>query len=332
MSGTAASGFQLPASGNEQPGSRQPGAGSPLAEIRDGLDRRQKQLSPKFFYDERGSELFERITELPEYYPSRVESALLAEWMPRWVGALRPGTLVELGAGSARKTRLVLDAMVAAGAGQAYLPVDISAEFLESAAAGLRGEYPSLEIRPVVADIGGELELPGRLPEPVLVAFLGSTIGNFEAEGAALLLGRVSAAMGPHDRFLLGVDLRKDPAVLEAAYDDAEGVTAEFNLNMLRVLNDRFGADFDLSAWRHMARYDRDQHRIEMHLVSTREQTVRVPGAGEWRMEAGESIRTEISCKHDRGSIESLFARAGLEVAEWATDEQDRYALVLGRR
>ena len=299
-----------------------------VAEIRDGLSRAQKELPPKFFYDERGSRLFEEITELPEYYLTRTERALLEEWMPRWIGALRPRSVVELGAGSGRKTRIILDAMLAHG-GELYVPVDISEDFLESTASELRAEYGRLHVWPLVADIGGTLDLPRGLPAPVLLAFLGSTIGNFTPAAAVALLSQLREAMGPADRFLLGADLRKDPAVIEAAYNDSRGVTAEFNLNMLRVLNAEFGADFDPAAFEHRAFYHTGDHCIEMHLVSTVDQRVRIPGAGEFALARGESIRTEISCKQDRASIEAILAGAGMEIREWVTDGEERYALVL---
>jgi L-histidine N-alpha-methyltransferase len=302
-------------------------AGS-LAEIRAGLSLAQKELPPKFFYDERGSHLFEEITRLPEYYLTRTERALLEAWIPPWLETLRPRSVVELGAGSGRKTRIILEAMLERGGGL-YVPVDISEEFLESTAAALRAEYPALEVAPLVADIGGAMRLPRDLPAPVLFAFLGSTIGNFAPAAARALLQRVRAAMRRGDRFLLGADLRKDPAVVEAAYNDSRGVTAEFNRNMLHVLNAEFGADFDVDAFRHHAVYDTERHCIEMRLVSDRDQRVRVPGAGDFDLRGGEWIRTEISCKHDRGSIEAMLGDAGMEVAEWATDPAGRYALVL---
>ena len=301
-----------------------------LEEIREGLSRPQKELPPKYFYDARGSELFEEITRLPEYYLTRTERALLERWMPAWTAGLRPRALVELGAGSAAKTRIVLDAMRAAGGGEAYVPVDVSAEFLDQTAAAVRREYPGLRVVPAVADLCQALPLPDGLPGPVLHAFLGSTIGNFAPADAVALLERVRRGMGPEDRFLMGVDLRKDPARVEAAYNDAAGVTAEFNRNMLRVLNHRAGADFRPDAFRHRAFYHTGEHRIEMHLVSAHAQRVRVPGAGVFRLAAGESIRTEISCKHDRGSVDALFSAAGLEVREWETDDAGLYALVLG--
>lgn len=301
-----------------------------LAELREGLSRPQKELPPKYFYDVRGSGLFEEITRLPEYYLTRTERALLVHRMPAWMEALRPRSLVELGAGSAVKTRIVLDAMRAAGRVETYVPVDVSADFLEETAARLREEYPGLEVAPAVADISEELDLPCGLPEPVLYAFLGSTIGNFTAAEAVALLRRVRGAMRAGDGFLMGVDLRKDPARIEAAYNDAAGVTAEFNRNMLRVLNREAGADFDVDSFEHRAFYDREEHRIEMHLVASRPQTVTVPGVGEVRLEAGETIRTEISCKHDRGSVAAMFAAAGLGVERWVADPEGLYALVLG--
>ncbi|MDB4950821.1 MAG: L-histidine Nalpha-methyltransferase [Gemmatimonadetes bacterium] len=304
--------------------------GALLAELREGLSRPQKELSPKFFYDVRGSLLFEEITRLPEYYLTRTERALLERWMPRWIGELLPASLVELGAGAAVKTRIILDAMAAAGSGRAYVPVDVSASFLREIAEGLTAEYPTLAVHPVAADMAEPFTLPPGLPAPVLHAFLGSTIGNF-AEGAAVrLLETVRRRMGPGDRFLMGVDQRKEVARIETAYNDAAGVTAEFNRNMLRVLNHETGADFDVDAYRHHAFYDRERHRIEMHLVAPAPQTVAIPGLGIIRLDAGESIRTEVSCKHDRASVDAMFAAAGLAVERWETDGEGLYALVLG--
>lgn len=300
-----------------------------LAELRDGLSRPQKELPPKYFYDERGSELFEEITRLPEYYLTRTERALLERWMPAWIGNLRPRALVELGAGSAEKTRIVLDAIVSAVGAAAYVPVDVSADFLEATALRLTADYPTLRVVPVVADMTAEFALPAGLPGPTLHAFLGSTIGNFAPDEAVALLRGVRARMRPGDAFLMGVDQRKDPAVIEAAYNDAAGVTAEFNRNMLRVLNALAGADFDPEAFEHRAFYHRDLHRIEMHLDARTPQVVAIPGVGEVRIAAGESIRTEISCKHDRASVEAMLAAAGMRLAEWETDSDGLYAILL---
>jgi L-histidine Nalpha-methyltransferase len=301
-----------------------------LAEVAAGLSRPQKELPPKFFYDRRGSELFERITELPEYYLTRAERALLEQWMPVWMAEVRPRALLELGAGSAEKTRIVLDAMAAYHQSPVYVPVDVSEEFLQATARRLRQEYPELDVRPAVADISGDFALPGELPGPVLYAFLGSTIGNFAPAAAARLLRSVRAAMHPPDRFLLGIDLRKDMSLTEAAYNDAAGVTAEFNRNMLHVLNRELGADFRPDAFEHRAFYDPERHCIEMHLAARAPQRVTVPGAGEWEIAAGESIRTEISCKHDRASIAALFEAVGLGIARWEQEAAGLYAILLG--
>jgi len=300
-----------------------------LADLRDGLSRPQKELPPKYFYDEHGSGLFEAITRLPEYYLTRTERALLGRWMPEWIGLSRPRALVELGAGGAGKTRIVLDAMTDTVGSAAYVPVDVSAGFLDAVAARLAGEYPTVDVLPLVADITADFALPDNLPRPTLHAFLGSTIGNFTPPEAVALLARVRRRMQPGDAFLMGVDLRKDPAVIEAAYNDAAGVTAEFNRNMLRVLNALAGADFDPYAFDHRAFYHRGLHRIEMHLDARTPQVVTIPGVGEVRVGAGESIRTEISCKHDRASVEAMLAAAGMRLAEWEMDTDGLYAILL---
>ncbi|NNG16110.1 MAG: L-histidine N(alpha)-methyltransferase [Gemmatimonadales bacterium] len=304
-------------------------APSMLDEIRAGLSRSPKEIPPKYFYDHRGSELFERITELIEYYPTRTEREILEAWIPDRIPGLDVRALVELGAGSGEKTRVILDAMLAAHSPIVYVPIDVSAEFLKASAARLRVEYPGLKVLPIVADLADPLVLPRELPGPHLFAFLGSTIGNFRPKKAAALLGRIRAAMSSEDFFLLGVDLRKDVAVLEAAYNDAEGVTAEFNRNVLRVLNRTLGADFDLDAFRHRAVYHTGAHRIEMYLDSTREQNVTIPGIGVVRFRRDEPLRTEISCKYDRESVAALCSAAGLHLAEWKTDAKEWFALAL---
>jgi L-histidine N-alpha-methyltransferase len=301
-----------------------------LAEVAQGLSSPQKELSPKYFYDQRGSELFEEITRLEEYYPTRTERALLEAWMPALIRRLGSRSLIELGAGSAEKSRVILDAMRSAGTAELYVPIDVSATFLSQTAARLRREYPRLLVEPAIADISEELNLPRRVPRPALYAFLGSTIGNFYPPAAIRLLGRVRAAMEPGDRFLMGVDLRKDVARIEAAYNDAAGVTAEFNRNMLKVLNHELGSDFDPAAFDHLAFYEPVAHRIEMHLVSRGPQVVIVPGVGTIQFEAGESLRTEISCKHDRESVAQLFEAAGLEIQAWRSDPDALFALVVG--
>ena len=300
-----------------------------LHDVRSGMSRPQKELPPKYFYDTRGSELFEEITRLPEYYLTRVERSLLERLMPEWIAALAPRALIELGAGSAVKTRIILDAMLAARPDVAYVPVDVSADFLESVAESLQAEYPEFDVRPTVGDFTERLVLPDELPRPAVHALIGSTIGNFDDDEAQTILRRIRGAMGRHDSLLLGVDLQKDPAVIERAYNDAAGVTAEFNLNMLRVLNRELGANFPLDAFEHRAFYNTRAHRIEMHLDATRPMTVRIPGAGTYVLGPGESIRTEISCKYDRARVEKLCAAASMRIVEWATDDDGLYAIVL---
>jgi L-histidine N-alpha-methyltransferase len=303
-----------------------------LADVRSGLERPQKELSPKYFYDHRGSMLFEEISRLPEYYLTRTERTLLERWAPTLVGDLRIRSLVELGAGSAEKTRIILDAMQTADRLATYVPIDVSEAFLAETARRLRAEYPGLRVLPIAADITDEVRLlPQAPPGPVLYALLGSTIGNFYPAEAVRLVRRVRDAMAPEDGFLLGVDLRKDVAVLEAAYNDRGGVTADFNRNALRVLNAELGADFDAEAFDHRAFYDRVTHRIEMHLVSRLAQEVVIPGIGRVALALGESIRTEISAKYDRPSVATLFAAAGLRIADWRSDpHHDRFALAVG--
>jgi L-histidine N-alpha-methyltransferase len=301
-----------------------------LEEVAAGLAAPQKELSPKYFYDERGSELFEEITRLPEYYPTRTERSILESWMPELIPQLGSRSLVELGAGSAEKSRVILDAMRAAGTAELYVPIDVSATFLSQTAARLRREYRRLQVEPAIADISEELNLPRRIPHPALYAFLGGTIGNFYPPAAIRLFQRIRAAMEPSDRLLLGVDLRKDVALIEAAYNDRQGVTAAFNRNMLKVLNHELGADFEPMAFDHRAFYEPTAHRIEMHLVSRGEQQVRIPGIGLIQFQAGESLRTEISAKHDRTSVAQLFDPAGLRIDAWRTDSRNWFALVVG--
>jgi L-histidine N-alpha-methyltransferase len=303
-----------------------------VALVRDvarGLSMPQKELDPKYFYDDRGSLLFELITELPEYYLTRAERSVLESEIPRIVGRMQPRSLVELGAGSASKTRIILDAMQSAGSAAQYVPVDVSRDFLEESASRLRESYPNLEITTAVGDFSSDLSLPP-LQRPTLFVFLGSTIGNFEEKAAIGILARIAGHMRTDDRFILGADLRKNVGVIEAAYNDSAGITAEFNLNILRVLNRELDADFDLSAFTHRAVYNRDLHRIEMHLDSLRDQSVSIPGVGEVRFARGESIRTELSCKYDRPIVAALFHQAGLRLDEWMTGHAALFALALG--
>lgn len=304
-----------------------------VQDVLEGLRMPQKELSPKYLYDAYGSELFERITELDEYYPTRTERALLERWATDWVAELRPRALVELGAGSAEKSRVVLTAMEQAGTGDLYVPVDVSGAFLHDTARRLRDEYEGFRVEPEVADISIPFDLPNGLPHPTWIALLGSTVGNFPPQEATRLLRRVVAHLRPDDRFLMGVDQRPGPgksvARIERAYNDARGVTAEFNLNVLRVLNRDLGADFDLASFEHKALYNQDEHRIEMHLVARTSQKARI-GDEVISLDTSESIRTELSCKHDRRSVEALFEAAGLRIDRWQEDEAGMFALVLG--
>lgn len=306
-----------------------------LQDVMEGLSMPQKELSPKYLYDTRGSEIFEEITRLEEYYPTRREQALLERTMPTWVGELRPRSFVELGAGSARKSRVVLDAMEAVAPGCLYVPVDVSAEFLHETAARLRAEYDGLRVEPAVADMTGPMALPDDPPEPTWYGLLGSTIGNFDESQAASILRRIARRLRETDRFLLGVDRAPGPHKtterLERAYNDEAGVTAAFNLNVLRVLNRELGADFDLGAYEHRAFYDPGEARIEIHLVARSDQEVTIPGGGAIRLGAGESIRTELSHKYDRSRVDRMFAAAGMTVDRWAEDDDGYFALVLGR-
>jgi L-histidine N-alpha-methyltransferase len=302
-------------------------------DVRAGLSAEPKELAPKYFYDERGSQLFEQITELPEYYPTRAERSILAERSDEIVAtAGRPRTLVELGSGSAAKTRHLLNAMRDAGCLQTYVPVDISEEITHETAEALVGEYPGLAVRGLVCDFEHDLE---RIPDGEgsrLVAFLGGTIGNLYPEARRDFLTRLAALMGPEDRLLLGTDLVKAHDRLEAAYDDAAGVTAEFNKNVLEVLNRELGADFDLDAFEHVARYDAEKARMDIRLRSSEEQTIRVEGLDmDVSFARGEEMRTEISSKFTYERLTEVYEEAGLAISGWFTDADCDYALSLAR-
>jgi L-histidine Nalpha-methyltransferase len=302
-------------------------------DVRAGLSTSPKELAPKYFYDERGSQLFGQITELPEYYPTRAERSILTERAGEVIAAAgAPQTLIELGSGSAAKTRHLLDAMQAAGCLQTYVPVDISEEITHETAELLVVEYPGLAVRGLVCDFEHDLE---RIPDGEggrLIAFLGGTIGNLYPDSRRDFLARLAGLMGPDDRLLLGTDLVKETGRLEAAYDDAEGVTAEFNKNVLSVLNRELGADFDLDAFEHVARYDVEEARMDIRLRSLVEQTIQLEVL-EMAVEfaAGEEMRTEISSKFTRERLDEVYAEAGLEMSGWFTDAAGDYALSLAR-
>ncbi|MEJ2319850.1 MAG: L-histidine N(alpha)-methyltransferase [Gemmatimonadales bacterium] len=301
-------------------------------DVRAGLTGPVKEIPPKYFYDARGSHLFERITDLPEYYLTRAETEILELHAVDFVSDIGAHVLVEYGSGSSTKTRLLLDAMRAQGTLEGYAPVDVSEDALHAAADLLVDEYPELQVVIVVADFDAPLDLSfaGR---PQLIAFLGSTIGNFTTEAAGRFMECVAEELEPGDGFLIGFDLVKDARVLEAAYDDAAGVTAAFNLNVLRALNRELHADFDEKTFRHRAFYDSERARIEMHLVSETAQSVCIADLDlEVRFQAGESIRTELSHKYTPESARSLLEAGGLRVSRWETDGANRFALALAER
>jgi L-histidine N-alpha-methyltransferase len=309
-----------------------PGEAAKMArEVRLGLTATPKELAPKYFYDERGSQLFERITELPEYYPSRAEREILTARSTEIVAAAgEPGTLVELGSGSAAKTRHLLSAMRDAGCLSTYVPLDISAEITHETARALVDEYPGLAVRGLVCDFEHDLELIPAGENGRLIAFLGGTIGNLYPDARRDFLARVAALLEPEDHLLLGADLVKDSGRLENAYDDAAGVTAEFNRNVLHVLNRELGGDFDPEAFDHVARYDREAARMDIRLRARAEQTVRLDGLDlTVHFAADEEMRTEISSKFTRDRLEAEYDEAGLRPAGWFTDPAGDYALSL---
>jgi L-histidine Nalpha-methyltransferase len=301
-----------------------------VRDVRQGLLKSPKQLSPKYFYDERGSELFEEITQLPEYYLTRAERTLLEQRISEIIADVRPCSLVELGAGSATKTRIILDEMRSNGCAECYVPIDVSKEFLEAAALQLRADYADVQVMPVVSDITEPFALPP-VASPTLVAFLGSTIGNFPRDEAIQLLSHIAGEMGPSDRFLLGADLIKDPAIINRAYNDSSGVTAAFNLNILERLNRELGANFPVSDYQHRAFYSSANHRVEMHLVARTAHKVTIPEIGEISFEKGESIRTELSYKYDRPILEDMLSASGLSIEKWMPADDASFALALAR-
>ena len=299
-----------------------------------GLTSSPKSLPPKWFYDAVGSELFEKITALPEYYPTRAEREILQAEAGQIAAASRAATLVELGSGSSEKTRLLIGALREAGTLRRYVPVDVSEQALLAAASALFSDYPGLEVSGVVSDFEEYLGLPargdGEADGPRLIAFLGSTIGNLLPDQRAAFLARIRSGLADGDALLLGTDLVKDPAVLLAAYDDAAGVTAAFNKNVLSVLNHELGADFDPDSFEHVARWDPDQEWIEMRLRAAGPQTVHLPAVGlTVEFEDGEEMRTEVSAKFRREGVAGELAAAGFTLQHWWTDQEGRFGLSL---
>jgi len=301
------------------------------ADAERGLRSEPKDIPPKWFYDDRGSQLFDDITRLPEYYPTRCERAILqarASEIARITGA---DTLVELGSGTSDKTRILLDALSDAGTITRFVPFDVSEQTLRDAAAAIGRDYPGVAVHAVVGDFERHL---ARIPADGrrVVAFLGGTIGNFEAPARAEFLAEIAAGLGPRDFLLLGLDLVKDIDRLEAAYDDSAGVTAAFNKNVLAVMNRELDADFDERRFVHVAVFEKDTAQIEMRLKAIEPHSVRVGAlALDVEFAAGEEMRTEVSAKFTREQVLGELRAAGLQLARWWTDPDGDFALLLAR-
>ena len=305
---------------------RRPGAGSFLGDVIAGLSRPLKSLPPKYFYDARGSRLFDAICDTPEYYPTRTESALMSARAGAMARRLGPRcAVIEYGSGSGRKTRILLEALDPV----AYVPIDIARGQLKATAAAIAREFPRLAVVAVCADYSRPLALPelaALRARRRMIYFPGSTIGNLTPPEAAAFLANARRVVGPGGAMLVGVDLKKDAALLNAAYNDKRGITARFNLNLLRRINRELGADFDLAAFRHQAFYHAARGRIEMHLLSLKDQRVRIRGRA-FSFRAGETIHTENSCKYSEDEFRRLAREAGFEPAGCWTDPRRLFAV-----
>jgi L-histidine Nalpha-methyltransferase len=301
-------------------------------DVLDGLTRPFKELPPKHFYDARGAELFDRICELPEYYPTRTERAILEARAAQIVERTGAAEIVELGSGTAAKTRILLDAMQDAGTLRRYVPLDVTEHMILATASSLVEEYPGLLVHGIVGDFERHLHhLPPALG-PRLVAFLGGTIGNFTPGSRRRFLRGLAKAMGPDDHLLLGTDLVKDPAVIEAAYDDSQGVTAEFNRNVLHVVNRELDADFDVDSFEHVAFFDREREWIEMRLRAASRQNVHIGALGlDVVFEPREELRTEISAKFTAERLRGDLAAAGLALEQMFSDDDQLFAVSLSK-
>jgi L-histidine Nalpha-methyltransferase len=298
-------------------------------DVFDGLQQKPKSLPPKWFYDEVGSDLFDQITRLPEYYPTRTEAAILRARADSIAAATRADTLVELGSGTSEKTRMLLDALHGHGTLQRFIPFDVDAGVLQTAGGAILAEYPGIEVDAVCGDFEEHLpEIPSGGTR--LLAFLGSTIGNLTPGPRAEFLATLAVVMQPGDSLLLGTDLVKDVGRLVRAYDDSAGVTAAFNRNVLAVVNRELDADFDLDAFAHVARWNAHEERIEMWLRSTKAQRVRIEALDlNVDFGAGEAMLTEVSCKFRRESVAAELAAAGLTSTQWWTDPNSDFGLSL---
>ena len=298
-------------------------------DVRHGLAQSPKTLPPKWFYDAKGSDLFDQITRLPEYYPTRTEASILQERAADIAAASGADTLVELGSGTSEKTRLLLDAMRDSGALKRFIPFDVDPSVLRDAAAALHAEYPDIEIDVVCGDFERDLDTVPKVGRRMFV-FLGSTIGNLTPEPRAEFLAALAGTMQPGDSLLLGTDLVKDVGRLVRAYDDSAGVTAAFNRNVLTVVNRELDADFDLDAFDHVARWNPERERIEMWLRSTADQRVRIAQLDlTVDFAAGEEMLTEVSCKFRPEGVEAELAAAGLRRTSWWSDGAGDFGLSL---
>jgi L-histidine N-alpha-methyltransferase len=299
-------------------------------DVREGLTSTPKKLLPKYFYDALGSDLFEQITEVPEYYPMRAESALLEAIAPKLMATLQPDEIVELGSGSSTKTRILLDAQSAEHKVKSYVAFDVSESIIQLAADDLQQRYPGLEIKGVVGDFERHLDKIPTTGGSRLILFLGSTIGNLEPAPRVELLKMIAGQLGRNDHLLLGTDLVKDIDVIEAAYNDAQGVTAAFNKNILRSINNGLEGDFDPEAFEHLAYFNHDLSRIEMHLRPRSPQTAHLKGIGLTVMVSPEeTIHTECSHKFTLESVTEMLRAAGLKLEEWYTGDEPRFGLSL---
>jgi len=297
-----------------------------VQEIIEGLRQDEKMISPKYFYDQRGSQLFDDITKLPEYYPTETELSIMRDNISEIAELVGPqASLIEYGSGSSLKTRVLLEHLIDQAV---YVPVDISEEHLLESAQQIRGEFPQLEVLPVVADFTQRFELPNPAVMPLrnIVYFPGSTIGNFTHDAACELLKVMYHEAGENGAMLIGVDLQKDPARIERAYNDSAGVTAEFNLNVLRHLNREYSTDFDLESWQHDAHYNETKGRIEIRLINNDEQTVNI-GDESIVVAAGEGILTEYSHKYTLDGFAAMAENAGFKVGRVWTDKDGLFSV-----
>jgi len=297
-----------------------------ISEIVDGLSAAQKQISPKYFYDERGSQLFDEITRLPEYYLTNTELGIMRDNIGEMVELVgKQASLIEFGSGSSLKTRVLLEHLSELAA---YVPVDISDEHLHASASEIRGEFPHIDVLPVVADFTKQFELPTPMVMPLrnVIYFPGSTIGNFEHDIAMDLLRVMYHEAGKNGALLIGVDLQKDPNIIENAYNDSAGVTAEFNLNMLQHLNRDYGANFDVDEFSHSANYDPDEGRVDIELISQSDQTFEIADTA-FEIADGEAILTEYSHKYSLDGFATMASEAGFEVEKVWTDREKLFSV-----